>query len=134
MIRHGVPPYLECSTAGDHRFSALMARIRGRRNWRIERIYQGAKKFRGDGDEIITGLSVSEAKGFRPLNGPEVRALYAQLWDEYIAENPDLIPVLVSATGLSDRFGRTGGVCQATELWRIRNNAIETATGVAIFE
>lgn len=134
MIRHGAPPYLECSTAGDQRFSALKARIRGRRKWTIERIYQGAKKFRGDGDEILTGLSVSAAKGFRPLNGPEVRALYAKLWDEYMAENPELIPVLVSATGLSDRFGRTGGVCQATELWRIRNAAIAAETGIEVFD
>jgi hypothetical protein len=134
MIRHGVPPYLECSSAGDQRFSAFFARIRARRRWTIERIYQGAKKFRGDGDEIITGLSPREAKGFRPLNGPEVRALYAQLWDEYIAENPDLIPVLVSATGLSDRFGKAGGVCQATELWRIRNAAIEAQIGVKVFD
>lgn len=117
MIRHGVAPFLECSSAGDRRFSAFFARIRGRRGKTIEVIYQAAKVFSCG----TTGLSPKEAKGFRPVNRAEVTKLYADLWDEYIAENPDLLPVLAGASGLSDRFGRQGGVCQATELWRIRN-------------
>lgn len=120
MVRHGVAPFLECSSAGDRRFSAFYARVRGRGGLTIETIYQAAKVFR-NGD---TGLSIEEAKGFRPINHKEVAALYGVLWDEYIAENPDLLPVLVEAAGLSDRFGRRGGVCQATELWRIREAAL----------
>jgi hypothetical protein len=42
------------------------------------------------------------------------------LWDQYIAENPELLEVLKAATGVSDVFGKAGSVCQATELWRIR--------------
>jgi len=117
LIYHGKPPFLECSSAGDRRFSAFYARLRGREGQTIEQLYQGAKVFSCGS----TGLSIKEAKGLRPVNGREVRALYAALWDEYIAENPDLIPVLLAATGLADRFGRRGGVCQATELWRIRD-------------
>ena len=116
MIRHGEAPFLECSSAGDRRFSAFYARLAGRNFQTIEEIYQASKVFR-NGD---TGLSIQEAKGFRPVNVKEVTALYATLWDEYMAENPNLLPIIKAATGLSDRFGRKGGVCQATELWRIR--------------
>lgn len=120
MIRHGEAPYLECSSKGDKRFSAFHARIRRRQNQTIEVLYQAAKVF-GDG---ITGLSVREAKGHRPINEEECRKFYSQLWDEYIAENQHLISVLVTATGLSDIFGQEGHACQATELWRIRSEAI----------
>lgn len=123
MIQHGRYPFIECSSRGDSRFSAFAARIRARGNRRIEDIYQGAKVF-ADGR---TGLSWREAKGKRAINMPEVAALYARLWDEYIAENPHLMPVLLKATGLSDMFGQPGHVCQATELWRIREAALKAA-------
>jgi hypothetical protein len=116
MVRHGVAPFLECSTAGDRRFSAYCARIKARGGASIEELYQAAKVFR-NGD---TGLSIEEARGFRPVNLKECRELYATLWDEYISENLPLIPVLLAQSGLQDRFGRKGGQCQATELWRIR--------------
>jgi hypothetical protein len=116
VVRHGEAPFLECSSAGDRRFSAFYARIKGRGGKSIEEIYQAAKVFR-NGD---TGLPIDEAKGFRPVNVKEVRELYSRLWDEYIQENPHLLLVLAKASGLSDKFGRPGGVCQATELWRIR--------------
>jgi hypothetical protein len=115
-VYHGKPPFLECSSAGDKRFSAFYAKLADGRT--IEEVYQGAKRFACGS----TGLSIREAKGLRPINGPEVRELYARLWDDYINEHPDLLPILQEATGLSDRFGRKGSVCQATELWRIRNS------------
>lgn len=121
MIRHGSPPYLECSSRGDRRLSAFFARVRGRGGRTIEELYQAAKVF-SDG---ATGLPIDEAKGLRPVNAEEVRELYATLWDEYIAENPHLLPVICAASGLSDIFGRRGGVCQATELWRIRKDHLE---------
>jgi hypothetical protein len=116
MVRIGQAPHLECSTAGDRRFSAFCARIRGRGGRSIEDLYQAAKVL-PDGR---TGLTWRQAKGRRAVNEEEVRALYAQLWREYLAENPGLIPVLLAQTGLSDRFGRPGGVCQATVLWELR--------------
>ncbi len=116
MIRHGIAPFLECSSRGDKRFSAFYARIMAR-GMSIEEIYQGAKVF-ADGS---TGHSWRTAKGRRAVNQAECAALYARLWDEYIAENPHLLPVLRAATGLSDVFGRPGSCCQATELWRIRS-------------
>ncbi len=121
-VYHGKPPFLECSSDGDRRFSAFFARIKGRGNATIEQLYQAAKEFSDAAGNTTTGHSIDEAKGLRPSNGREVRALYAQLWDEYIMENPSLLLVLLEASGVSDRFGRRGSVCQATELWRIRNS------------
>lgn len=116
MIRHGDPPYLECSSAGDRRFSALFACIRGRAGRTIENIYQGAKVFPGG----VTNVDRRIAKGRTPVNVDEVRALYATLWNEYMAENPHLLSILQLSSGLSDKFGQAGHACQATELWRIR--------------
>jgi hypothetical protein len=123
MIQHGTAPFLECSSRGDRRFSAFAARIKSRGTKSVEEIYQAAKVF-ADGS---TGLSWREAKGKRAVNADEVRALYSVLWDEYVAENPNLLAVLTEATGLQDLFGQAGHACQATELWRIRCAVLGTA-------
>jgi hypothetical protein len=113
MIRHGEAPYLECSSKGDKRFSAFYARVNGKS---IEDTYQFCKVFEGG----ITGLDWRAAKGKQAVNQEEVSKIYSKLWDQYIAEHPDLLQVIVGASGLSDIFGQPGRVCQATELWRIR--------------
>jgi hypothetical protein len=118
MVRHGEEPYLECSSAGDSRFSAFKARVSARGNLTIEEIYQGAKVFQNG----VTGLSWRDAKGKKPINPSVVRQLYSELWDEYIRENPRLLIDLRKASGLSDKFGQPKHACQATELWRIRND------------
>lgn len=123
MIQHGTAPFLECSSKGDRRLSAFSARIRGRGNRSIEEIFQGAKVF-ADGS---TGLHWREAKGKKAANADEVRALYAVLWDEYVSENPELLEIIKQAPGLQDIFGQAGHVCQATELWRIRCAALDSA-------
>lgn len=131
MVRHGTAPFLECSSKGDRRFSAFYAKIKARDNRSIEEIYQGAKLFDlpvfDRGEMRRSGLSWAAAKGRLAINQDEVTKLYAQLWDEYIAENPDLVPVLTAASGLSDLFGKEGSCCQATELWRIRCAALESS-------
>ncbi len=119
MIRHGSAPFLECSSLGDRRFSAFYAVLPDGRS--IEETYQAAKVF-ADGS---TGLPWRTAKGRLPVNMQETTALYSRLWDEYIGSHPDYIDVLKAATGLSDKFGTPGHVCQATELWRIRCAALE---------
>ena len=113
MIQHGSPPYLECSSKGDKRFSAFYAKIDG---VSIEERYQ-AFKILEDG---TTGNSWRHAKGKRALNQEECVVYYSQLWDLYIQQNPELLQVLKEASGLSDMFGQGGHCCQATELWRIR--------------
>lgn len=120
MVKHGEEPFLECSSAGDKRFSAFFARVQAFDNRTIEEIYQHAKVFK-DG---VTGLSIREAKGKLPENIKAVSLLYKLLWKQYITENPELIPTLLQYKGLSDRFGQPEHVCQATELWKIRNSLI----------
>ena len=122
MIKHGNPPYRECSSRGDKRFSAFYARIRKRGNRSIEEIYQASKIF----EDGSIGLTWKEAKGKRAINQKEVSELYSKLWDEYIEENPYFIQVLKNSTGLSDMFGQEGHCCQATELWRIRLKYVRT--------
>lgn len=119
MIRHGDPPYLECSGKGEKAFSAFFACIKARGRKSIEQLYQEHKVF----EDGSTGLCITKAKGRMAVNQEECAKFYAQLWDEYIRENPKLINYLRRWSGLQDSFGRSGGVCQATELWRIRNDA-----------
>ena len=115
MITIGDPPYLECSSKGDVRFSAFYALIDGKP---IEVHYQAAKKFHRLGG-IVTGLSWREAKGKFPANPIVVRKLYKDLWRQYLKENPELMQVLKRATGLSDHFGQKGHQCQAITLWEL---------------
>lgn len=119
MIRHGVAPFLECSSRGDRRFSAFHARLARYNDQSIETLYQAMKRF-ADG---TTGLDWRAAKGRQAVNAEECTAWYAHFWDQYIFENPHLLDVLRAASGLSDMFGQPGHCCQATELWRIRNSA-----------
>lgn len=114
MLRYGKPPYLECSSKGDKRFSAFYAKVDG---LSIEERYQAFKVF-ADGS---SGKNWREAKGKQPVNIQECRMYYSHLWDMYIKQNPDLLEVLKQASGVSDLFGQEGHCCQATELWRIRN-------------
>ena len=118
MIKHGEAPYLECSSRGDKRFSAFYARLKAHDNKSIEEIYQACKVF----EDGSTGLTWRQAKGRKPVNIDEVSRLYSYLWDMYIIENPELLQVLLDASGVSDMFGQKGHQCQATELWRIRQN------------
>lgn len=129
MIRIGEPPYLECSTKGDTRFSPFYARLRCLGGHSIEEAYHANKVF----DDGSTGLTWRQAKakkqaGFVVENQQDCNELYSQLWDLYIDENPHLLEVLRAQSGLSDMFGY-GVPCQALELWRIRNERTEcTAT------
>jgi hypothetical protein len=116
MLTRGVPPFLECSTHGTRRLSAFYARPRSLNGKSIEEAYQ-AMKVLPDGR---TGLSWRKAKGKRAINQSECVAAYERWWREYLDENPDLMRMICSASGLSDMFGREGSVCQAEVLWRIR--------------
>src|SRR5678815_442613 len=101
MIRHGEPPYLECSTKGDRRFSAFHARLGSKS---IEDRYQAFKIF----EDGSTGLSWKEAKGRKAINQEEAALFYSKLWDEYIRKYPKLLEILKQASGLSDMFGQEG--------------------------
>lgn len=122
MVKRGEPPYLECSTKGDTRFSPFYAKPSCLNGFSIEEVYHAMKIF----DDGSTGLSWREAKlarevGHEVVNQDECNMMYSYAWDEYIRENPELLEVLKQASGLSDIFGKEPGPCQAIELWRIRN-------------
>lgn len=112
MLKIGNAPFYECSSQGDKRFSAFYAHVNGRS---IEAQYQAAKVF-ADGS---TGLSWRLAKGRKATNAKECAVLYEQLWRQYLAKYPELLELLKSKSGLSDRFGQQGHVCQAITLWKI---------------
>lgn len=114
MIKVGSPPYLECSSAGDKRFSAFWAKIDG---VSIEEAYQAAKVF----EDGSTDLHWKQAKGRRAVNHNEVSRFYEALWRLYMDRNPELYAVLAAAPGLSDVYGQAGHNCQATVLWKLRN-------------
>lgn len=118
VIYHGVPPFLECSTLGDKRFSAFCAHVNGKS---IEEQFQAAKIF----EDGTTGLHWRLAKGRVCVNQVEVSKLYSELWNQYISENPHLLEILQHQTGLADSYGKPGHVCQATELWRIRCESLK---------
>lgn len=120
MLRFGEPPYLECSSKGDKRFSALYARIRWRGNKSIEELYQGRKMFEG----CVSGLPFKEAKGRKPLNIEDCRAFYSQLWQEYFDENPKLLIEISQYNGFSDIFGQAGHACQAEEIYLIAKHRL----------
>ena len=113
MIRIGDPPYLECSSRGDKRFSAFYAKVRGKS---IEQRYQAAKIFA----DSSTGLDWKQAKGKVPINIEDVTELYKELWREYLLDNPSFIITLKKASGLSDIFGQKNHNCQAITLWELR--------------
>lgn len=117
MIKHGNPPFLECSSRGDKRFSPFFAYVNGRS---IEARYQAAKVF----EDGTTGLDWRAAKGRVAVNQEILRKFYSVLWDTYIAQHSELLAVLKAASGVCDMFGQPGCCCQATELWRIRNAAL----------
>lgn len=120
MIRHGEPPYLEASSAGDKRFSAFFARIATRDFRSIEEIYQSSKIFE-DGKPVSNW---KDAKGKKAINQGYLSGLYITLWREYIEENQHLVPILINATGISDKYGQSNHECQATSLWIIRHEYI----------
>jgi hypothetical protein len=119
MLTRGRPPFLECSTHGDRRFSAFCARPSCLGGRSIEQAYQ-AMKILPDGR---TNLSWREAKGQPCINKADCTAAYEHWWLEWVREQ-NLLPTLQAATGLSDKFGRESSVCQADVLWRIRNGTL----------
>lgn len=121
MIKVGKPPYLECSSRGDKRFSAFYARIKRFGNRSIEEIYQGAKIF----EDGSTNLTIQEAKGKKAINMDKVAKLYDRLWWVYLSENPELIEVIYQYNGFSDAFGKDNCQCQAKSIMKCKEYNIK---------
>lgn len=82
MITHGNAPYLECSTAGDRRFSVFVATLVSKDCLSIEQIYQSNKRFvigTEGTDALGRLLDWKKAKGKKPINQVESAQLYLEL-------------------------------------------------------
>lgn len=90
-------------------------------NRTIEEIYQSAKEF----PEGTRNYDWRTGKGRVALNQKQVRKLYTRLWRIYISENPELVRILLSCSGLSDIYGQHNHACQAEELWNIRTRLLQ---------
>lgn len=106
----------EVSTAGDRRFSALVATLEDGRT--VEMHYQCDIKGYCPG-----GRDWRAGKGKPPLekmSRSELYDLYKGLWRRWAVRNPQLMQELRELReqhgGLSDRFARRGGISQATAL------------------
>ncbi|MNM86584.1 hypothetical protein D3C81_987410 [compost metagenome] len=115
---------LECSSAGDKRFSAFYATVEvyGVRD-SIENHYQLSKRFKGERAYTWRG-----AKGRVPTTffiGPSeypatckkpfdfLTAWYKLLWMEYLDNNPKLVDFLLGYERFTDRFSGKSIICQA---------------------
>ena len=117
MMKH--KKTLECSSAGDTRFSAYYARVRlfGKTKT-IEEWYQLSKRF-----GKIKPMSVREAKGKAPthliINGQRYSAhflsqWYKLLWLKYLDDHPELVKFASQFEEFTDKFrGRRTQNCQA---------------------
>lgn len=114
MIKVGEPPFLECSSKGDKRFSAFYARLK-LFNKTIEELYQSSKIF----EDGTTNLSIKDAKGRKAINQEKLNELYSSLWDLYFYENPNLLDIVNQYKGFTDIFGQKGHCYQAIEIYRI---------------
>lgn len=115
MIQIGEPPYLECSSIGDRRFSAYYARLKCCNNRSIEEVYQASKVFKNG----KSNLSIKEAKGKKAVNMDFCTKVYKYAWRKYFEENPELLEYACKFNGFTDRFGKRGCNCQAIEIYNI---------------
>lgn len=115
---------LECSTAGDFRFSALKAKVSV--NGVIDTIenhYQKSKVFLNNDGTFYTAKNFSEAKGKKPIafkiNGCYLPLRYGAMfydlmWYKYLKNNRDLEIVLENYDDYSDKYkSKIAYNCQA---------------------
>ena len=118
MIRHGVAPFIECSSKGDTRFSSSYATI-GKKT--ISELYNNKRAW-ADESKLLTwnkaGIAPKEIDF-------ECNKYYRELWKQYLSEHKELKKILLKATGVSNVYGEMMNVCQATVLWSIRKELLE---------
>ncbi|MED0738794.1 DUF6977 family protein [Aneurinibacillus thermoaerophilus] len=109
---------LECSSAGDKRFSAFYASVNAfGKNASIEEHYQLSKRF---GERVPR--TIKEAKGKKPthieLNGKSyplefLSQWYKLLWLKYLDCHPDLVKYASQFDIFTDKFRGKAVNCQA---------------------
>ncbi|MBQ8999309.1 MAG: macro domain-containing protein [Clostridium sp.] len=120
---------LECSTAGDKRFSAMVAKVSV--NGVIDTIenhYQKSKAFLDENGDLYTVNASKEAKGKKPvafkISGYYLPLSYGAmfydlLWYKYLKANPELELILEKYDDYSDRYkSRVAYNCQADSIRR----------------
>jgi hypothetical protein len=113
---------LECSTRGDKRFSALVARVRVAGYWAtIEEHYQLSKRFKGSPAPTTWREGKGKAPDYLVVVGRHIpeslkRAFYDMLWVKYLDAHPDLVEYAKLFDDYSDCFARPGGVSQADSI------------------
>lgn len=109
---------LECSSAGDIRFSALRASVTFNGKFdTIENHYQLAKRFGEMGEQKYNHWR--DAKGKKPtymyikdklISLDYTLAFYDLLWVKYLDQNPELVKYANQYTYFSDKFMRRNGI------------------------
>lgn len=105
---------LECSSAGDRRFSALYAQvtIRGKTDT-IERWYQSCKR---DASGLVPGKGRAVAYVLCPFSGRRFQPsaltpIYQSLWIKYLDAHPELVAYAKGFDIFTDQFrGRATNV------------------------
>ena len=122
MVVVGKAPFAEVSRAGIAELSAFNARVfNGYIHGSIEALYQSFK-ITGVKDILLSFHDIREQKGMPPMSNvtfEETRSYYSELWDLFFDANPMWLHQLKEYNGFTDRFGKEGNVCQATEIYRI---------------
>jgi hypothetical protein len=105
---------LECSSAGDKRYSAFYAKVIFNGVYdTIENHYQKVKRGK-DGTNVKKGEKVSyfiiNTKRFEPT---ELTAYYRLLWYTYLKQNPELVAYAKQFDTFTDKFRGKCINCQA---------------------
>jgi len=124
---------LECSSAGDKRFSALFAKVTlfGEEQT-IEEWYQYSKRF---GIKDVKNYHWKQIKGMSKwlkishirINGYKYDAKYLHTWYKtlwliYLNKNPELVEYLKQFDEYNDRFKEKGHICQADVIRQYMRN------------
>lgn len=129
---------LECSSAGDARFSAFYATVEiNGVTASIEEHYQLSKRFWDtQNNRLIIPKSIKEAKGRKPryfvaygLPYPVdlLTAWYTYLWVKYLDSNPHLVDILSKYDDYSDKFKSASTInCQADVIRRYMREGRDT--------
>lgn len=115
---------LECSTKGDRRFSAMVAKVKvGSETKTIEEHYQLSKRFKVD-EMIFIPKTKWDSKGKKDVIFFEVlgkryepkylTAYFTLLWVKYLDNNPSLVKYAKGFEDFSDMFKGSSVNCQAS--------------------
>lgn len=116
------PKVLECSSAGDRRFSAFYARVQlAGQVQSIEDWYQLSKRWEGEPAPTDWRQAKGRYPDYLEILGVRVpvalmSAWYDYLWFVYLSRSPHLVAHASQFDHFTDRYARRGGVSQARSI------------------